>query len=120
MDSSFWLATINLGWSIVYIKGCQVITFLKSAFFSEASFDLNNQCNPDFVWYSLFVKYPLKGSSSTHLLKITYNTPDRRQSKRVLTIDEYGSELDKNSVFDCHLMPVGRQMAIENSVFNYF
>ena len=26
MDSSFWFDTINLGWSIVYIEGTQVIT----------------------------------------------------------------------------------------------
>ena len=27
MDSFFWLDTIHLGWSIVYIKGSQVIIF---------------------------------------------------------------------------------------------
>ena len=26
----------------------------------------------------------------------------------------------RKSVFDCQLSPVGRQIAIENSVFNYF
>ena len=26
----------------------------------------------------------------------------------------------RSSVFDCHLAPVGRQMAFENSVSNYF
>ena len=26
MDSSFWFDAINLGWSIVYIEGSQVIT----------------------------------------------------------------------------------------------
>ena len=35
------------------------------------------------------------------------NTPDRRQSKIVI-----------NRVFDCHLSPECRQMAIENSVSN--
>ena len=47
-------------------------------------------------------------------------TPDRRQSKPFLTIDERGSKIARNSVFDCHLSPVGRQMAIENSVSNDF
>ena len=47
-------------------------------------------------------------------------TPDRRQSKTLLTIDEHGSKIAINSVLDCHLSPVGRQMAIENSVSNDF
>ena len=36
---------------------------------------------------------------------------DRRQSKTPLTIGERGSKIDRNSVFDCHLSTVGRQMA---------
>ena len=44
----------------------------------------------------------------------------RRQSKTRLTIDERGSKIARNSVFDCHLSPVRRQMAIENSVSNDF
>ena len=47
-------------------------------------------------------------------------TPDMRQSKTLLTIDERGSKTARNSVFNCHLSPVGRQMAIENSVSNDF
>ena len=43
-------------------------------------------------------------------------TPGRRKSKTLLTIDERGSKIDRNSVFDCHLLPVWRQMAIENAV----
>ena len=46
------------------------------------------------------------------------STPGRRQSKTLLTIDERRSKIDRNSVFECHLSPVGRQMAIENSVSN--
>ena len=47
--------------------------------------------------------------------------PDRRQSKTFLTIDVRGSNIDRNSVFDCHLSPVGRQkMTIENSISNLF
>ena len=49
-----------------------------------------------------------------------FNTPGRWQSKTLLTIDERGSKIDRNSVYDCHLSPVGRQMAIENSVSNDF
>ena len=47
-------------------------------------------------------------------------TPDRRQSKMLLTIDERGAKIARNSVFYCYLSPVGGQMAIENSVFNDF
>ena len=43
-------------------------------------------------------------------------TPGRRQSKTLLTIDERGSKLARNSVFDCYLTPDWRQMAIKNSV----
>ena len=32
MDYSFWFDTTSLGWSILYIKGCQVI-FFKNVFF---------------------------------------------------------------------------------------
>ena len=47
-------------------------------------------------------------------------TLGRRQSKTFLTIDERGPKIARNSVFDCHLSPVGRQMATENSVSNDF
>ena len=45
-------------------------------------------------------------------------TPGRRQSKTLLTVDERGSRITRNSVFDCQLSPVRRQMTIENSVSN--
>ena len=48
------------------------------------------------------------------------DTPDRRQSKTHLTIVERRSKTARNSVFDCHLSPVMRQMAIENFVSNDF
>ena len=46
-------------------------------------------------------------------------TPDRRQSK---TLKNQGIQIiiARNSVFDCHLSQVGRQMAIENLVSNDF
>ena len=40
--------------------------------------------------------------------------------KNTLTIDKRGSIIDRNCVFDCHLLPVGRQMAIKNSASKYF
>ena len=48
----------------------------------------------------------------------TIITPGRRQSKTLFTIDKCVSKIDRNSVFDCHLSPVGRLMTIENSVSN--
>ena len=35
----------------------------------------------------------------------------------LLIIDERGSKIDKNSVFDCHLSPNWRQIANEHTVF---
>ena len=46
--------------------------------------------------------------------------PDMRQSTTLLTIDEGGSKVATTSVFDCQWSPVGRLMAIENYVSNYF
>ena len=40
--------------------------------------------------------------------------------KMLLTVDECGSKIAENSVFGCHLSPVGRQMAVRNSVSNDF
>ena len=36
-------------------------------------------------------------------------TPGRWQSKTLLTTDKHGSNIARNSVFDCHLSPVWRQ-----------
>ena len=43
-------------------------------------------------------------------------TPDRRQSKTLLTIDVRGLRIVRNSVFHCHLSTDWRQMAIENTL----
>ena len=40
--------------------------------------------------------------------------------KRFLQSTNADKKIDINSVFDCHLSPVGRQMAIENTVYNNF
>ena len=60
------------------------------------------------------------GLKQIRLLALISNTPDRRQSKTLSTIDERESKIDRNSVFDCHLSPMWRHMAIENSVSNDF
>ena len=51
---------------------------------------------------------------------LPYPVPGRQQSKTLLTIHKRGSKMARNNVFNCHLSPVGRQMAIENSVSNDF
>ena len=55
---------------------------------------------------------------NTNKIPCYYFTLDRRQSKAasLSTIDERGSKIYRNSVFNCHLSPLGRQMAIENTV----
>ena len=58
----------------------------------------------------------MKDYSATNVNKGLSPTPGRRQSKPLSTIDKRGSKIDRNIVFDCHLSPVGRQMAIENTV----
>ena len=47
-------------------------------------------------------------------------TPDRWQSKNINTIDERRSKIVKNRVFECHLLPDLRLMAIENTVSSDF
>ena len=42
------------------------------------------------------------------------------QSKTLFSMEERGSEIATTSVFDCHLSLVGRLMAIEKTVSNYF
>ena len=39
---------------------------------------------------------------------------NRKRSKQSL---KSGSKIARNSVFDCHLSPFGRHMAIKNSIF---
>ena len=42
------------------------------------------------------------------------------QAAMLLTVELRGSKITRNCVFDCHLSPYGRQMAIENSVSDDF
>ena len=46
MDYSIPYATINIGWSIVYIKGSHVIFKQDCIYFSEDHFCLSKQCRP--------------------------------------------------------------------------
>ena len=48
------------------------------------------------------------------------STQDRRQSKTLLKINERRSKIARNHAFNCRLSPVGRHMAIKNSVSKYF
>ena len=69
-------------------------------------------CLNDGTWSGSAV---CRGKQS-HDVKHAVFTPDIRQSKTLSTIDERGSKIDRNSIFDRHLSPFGRQMAIENTV----
>ena len=51
---------------------------------------------------------------------VRFSHESKYLSKKLLTIDERGSKIARNRVFDCHLSPIGRHMAIENSVYNIF
>ena len=46
------------------------------------------------------------------------NTPGRRQSKTFLTINERGSKMARNSVFDCHLKFLFQQVPGCNGIAN--
>ena len=52
--------------------------------------------------------------------RICIITTGRLQSKTLLTIDERGSKIARNSVFDCHLSPSGAINGNKNSVSNDF
>ena len=55
-----------------------------------------------------------------HIIYGVYDSQDRRQSKTLLTIDEHGSKIARNSVFNCHLLLVGRQMQSKTLVLTIF
>ena len=80
-------------------------------------FELYLRLNPRFPLILLYLTYAF---SDNNLNPNPVITPGRRVSKTLLTIKERGSKIDRNSVFNCHLSPVGRQMATENSVSNDF
>ena len=63
--------------------------------------DLNS--NSIFSWDSIHAR---RGRSVFNY--IHYARTGSTVIKMLLTIDERGSKTDRNSVFDCHLSPVGR------------
>ena len=74
--------------------------------------------------HRLQVKIPLlmftekwQNYSKYHKIR-SFITPDRRQSRAVWAIDERGSKIARNSVFDWHLPPGGQQTAIKKSDSN--
>ena len=68
---------------------------------------------------TMSIKQQQKENNNSKTTTTDIYTPGRRQSKTLLTIDQRGSKIvARNSVFDCHLSPVRRQMAVENSVSN--
>ena len=48
--------------------------------------------------------------------KQTINHMGYAEIENANTIEERTSKINRNSAFDCHLAPVGRQMATENTV----
>ena len=50
----------------------------------------------------------------------SFITPIMRQSKTIWQITGHGSQVTRNSVFYCNLLPVWQQMAIKNSVSKDF
>ena len=47
---------------------------------------------------------------------VSKSTLDRRQSEMFIQSTNTDKKIVRNRVFDCHLLPDWRQMAIENSV----
>ena len=94
---------------------------------SDMWFNRNTSTDKSFVLILLLFRHQYSLSASHSF--IFFPGKDRHKkpqfvtnsfSFELLTIDERGSTIDRNSVSDCHLSPVGRQMAIENSFSNYF
>ena len=82
MDSSFWFDAINLGWSIVYIEGAQVIIKKKYIVFLSLKivFVLANSVDPDemqhLIWlFTVLSKYDL-GVTSIRRVKLVLLTCD--------------------------------------------
>ena len=64
--------------------------------------------------YGMLLSQFFSDTCTNRYVRCTVNLPDRQLSKTLLTIDERGSKIAGNSVFDCNLSPDWRQMAIEN------
>ena len=125
LGSKYSTFTHAQGWFYTGIHLCPALVWIHS--FDQIKYFI--------VYIMLSVHgYAFKSASKcifvvvTHLWTIVkvgiichlFSTRDRWQPKMLLTIEEHGSKIARNSVFDCHLSPVGRQMAIKNSVSNDF
>ena len=64
--------------------------------------------NRFFYIFAIFMRklIDLMYIESVNIVQWTNATPDSRQSKPLLTIDERGSKIAKHSVIDYHLSPV--------------
>ena len=108
-----------LGWSSIQFKGSDIgiINYIILRNLSQIS----HANNPNA--YSTTMKVKVIDTESQYLC-LHYLTftgfsiiPDRWQSKTLLTIDKWGSKIARNSVYDCHLSPLGRQMTIKKTLF---
>ena len=74
------------------------------------------QCKIEIIKEKHLIKYPgyLNFSSEIDIFEINQNyiTPDRRQSK-TLILSTNVDQISLETVFDCHLSPDWRQMAIK-------
>ena len=65
---------------------------------------MDKQCQnssiPSAFWQGTTKKFQIRLKTQPVL------SPDRRQLKSLLTIDKLGSKIIRNSVFDCHLLPI--------------
>ena len=97
---------------VVHVHQSQFVFFAqrpKKHFKSINMYVLDSNCNATSAFFH-----------NDMLFRRVWYSRGKRQSKTLYTIVERGSEIDRYSVFDCHLSPIGRQMAFENSVSNDF
>ena len=103
----------NLSIERMIIEGCDILLDVNQTFVRQGKYR--------FFCFCVCFKKTWRGW--TKFIKVY--TPEKRQSKTLLTIDERGSKIAWNSVFNCHLSQVGliaivpsQQMAIKISVSN--
>ena len=94
---------------------CRPLTFSRLTFFKKDFLEYHQNVN-----FNILVDPDPERRFDWPDLGPNCITPDRRQLKMLLTIDEHGSKIVRSRVFDSHLSPDWRQMAIENSVSNNF
>ena len=69
-----------------------------------------------YTYYKLSICLPGFDISFT----ICGTTPDRQQSKILLTIDKHGSKIVYNSIFDYHLSPSGDKLQSQSVFLTIF